>query len=127
MEIKDAQVMVNSDLRMRESERLEQIFETIKAPLIVALTVTPICYGIYYLNVTFGIIAIMICLAFVVYYSGRALDDLKSKEINSDIRELKQLQYQLRMGVNIFENITPENFREHLLKLKTVKNKKNIK
>ena len=125
MELKDALVMVNSELRTRESERLEQIFETVKGPLLGALTVAPILFGIYYLNDTFGIIASLIALAFFIFHVGRALDDLKSKELNENIRNLRQIQYQLKMGVNIFENVAPEDFKSFLVDFKLNKSKKS--
>ena len=124
METKDALVMINSELRIRQSERLEQIFETVKGPLLGALTAAPICYGVYYLNDTFGIIVSLIALAFVIFHTGRALDDLKSKELNEIIRDLKQIQYQLKMDVNIFEKVNPEDFKKHLTEIKKEKAKK---
>ena len=118
MELKDALVMVNSELKTRESERLEQIFETIKGPVIGSLTIAPILYGVYYINESVGIICALIALAFIIFKIGSALDDLKSKELNATIRSLKQTQYQLKMGVNIFENVSPENFKDHIYNTK---------
>ena len=118
MELKDALVMINSELKTRESERLEQIFETIKAPLIIALTMAPLLYGAYYINESFGILSALAALALIIYKIGTSLDDLKSKELNETIRSLKQLQYQLKMGVNVFEKVSPENFKSHVYNIK---------